>query len=631
MKGTLFSADFAIDKNGNHRLLELNTDTGFADYVIENNLDLTDFISHLSSSNITEVHLIYKPEIQDNIAEYISASLVTDAPFITSITETKEILDSIYPSSVEDSDSKFILRLAYDERALFDSEYCANTLNVLDLFVKNGDTGSITELYHSSSVYGVIDTLSHNINPDNVADIVVKQVNTPHFNTEFGKLGWYQSGSEFFSGSEYKDEIYNQYISQLDNANYIIQTYHIDDDAIDAGFSYSTRGYFILYGTDLDIITLSIFNQAGLLGLPTVEDLSGDINKENIYSRFSDKHYYEFATNMINDHVFRADGIYETEKLISSSLETIPALTLKPGDIIQSLKLGGNAPDTDNYIELYDWSYPGKELPSGSIRVDSTVVNLDINSVSSNLLNKIEFVNGETLLISLNHPVLTYQSSSDSIRYNSAINVEIGDSLITNEMTLLEVSQSYIAFLENDNGKIISMNTEDSDTFIVSGSNVLIHNNPCFVAGTPIKMKDGEEKNIEDVIVGDIVCTFNHKNSSTQFNKVLEVMVKDDQPTIIYEFSNGTTLEGTPDHPLYVVGKGYSSYDPIYTFEDSELEVQQIAVGDHVQLFGGNTTEITFITESESNKTVYNLKNVDNNHNFFANEVLVHNRFRFKI
>ena len=124
MKGTLFSADFVKDSSGNLRLLELNTDTGFiAETIQSNRFDFTDFKNLLSTNNITELVVVYKifqGEFIDALESYINS----DATFITTITKQIEDSDTIYPAAVVDSDDKFILRLAYDENALFDSTYC---------------------------------------------------------------------------------------------------------------------------------------------------------------------------------------------------------------------------------------------------------------------------------------------------------------------------------------------------------------------------------------------------------------------------------------------------------------------------------------------------------------------------
>jgi hypothetical protein len=76
-------------------------------------------------------NVVYKPNIQSYMVAHLSASLATDAPFITTFSETKIDSDSIFPTSPSDSDNKFILRMAYDETAILDSEYAKGTLNLL--------------------------------------------------------------------------------------------------------------------------------------------------------------------------------------------------------------------------------------------------------------------------------------------------------------------------------------------------------------------------------------------------------------------------------------------------------------------------------------------------------------------
>jgi hypothetical protein len=150
MKGTFFSADFVADKNNNLRLIEINTDTGAVNsqkYIF----DWSDFISVLSTNNITEVHVIYKYDVQSPIIETLETALQNSASFITSYVETIVPNDSIFPFSPEDSDTKFILRFAYDELAILDSEYAKGTLGLLKLFADAGDKDSVIGFYHSSS------------------------------------------------------------------------------------------------------------------------------------------------------------------------------------------------------------------------------------------------------------------------------------------------------------------------------------------------------------------------------------------------------------------------------------------------------------------------------------------------
>jgi len=174
MKGTLFSADFVKDSNGNLRLLELNTDTG----IVQNELshiNLIEFANILQSNNIVELDIIYKPVIHSQLVSHISNYITDNCEFITSINLHDENVNTIYPSTVPDTENKFVLRLAYDESALFDSQYCKNRLNLYNLFTENNITDYCVAYYHSSSL-GVFDTLTKEINDSNIPDATVKDI-----------------------------------------------------------------------------------------------------------------------------------------------------------------------------------------------------------------------------------------------------------------------------------------------------------------------------------------------------------------------------------------------------------------------------------------------------------------------
>jgi glutathionylspermidine synthase len=122
MKGTLFSADFALSSDNELKLIEVNTDTGIA----PNNLgffDYSDFISVLQTNNITKVTVIHKPVYHQAIVNHLSESLSENAPFVTNFTEIQEGINSMYPTVVDDADDLFILRMCYDDSSIFDILY----------------------------------------------------------------------------------------------------------------------------------------------------------------------------------------------------------------------------------------------------------------------------------------------------------------------------------------------------------------------------------------------------------------------------------------------------------------------------------------------------------------------------
>jgi hypothetical protein len=186
MKGTLFSADFVKDSNSNLRLLELNTDTGIVENELSN-LNLIEFSNILETNNITQLDIIYKPIYHLGIVTSISEYINQNCGFITSINLHDEQGNTIYPTSVEDSIDKFVLRMAYDESALFDSEYCKNRLNVYNLFTENSIIDNCVAYYHSSSI-GEFDTLTREINPSNIPDATSKDIDETYNPIDFFKI-----------------------------------------------------------------------------------------------------------------------------------------------------------------------------------------------------------------------------------------------------------------------------------------------------------------------------------------------------------------------------------------------------------------------------------------------------------
>ncbi len=132
MKATLYSADFIKTSDNGIRLLELNTDTSFLNSQV-NAFDFREIHNILSSSNSDEVHVIYKG-YQKYFVEVFSQSL-HESSSITTFNSTLENEHTIYPTDVADSDTKFILRCAYNESAIFDSEYCKESIGLYKLMV----------------------------------------------------------------------------------------------------------------------------------------------------------------------------------------------------------------------------------------------------------------------------------------------------------------------------------------------------------------------------------------------------------------------------------------------------------------------------------------------------------------
>jgi len=152
----------------------------------------------------------------------------------------------------------------------------------------------------------------------------------------------------------------------------------------------------------------------------------------------------------------------------------------------------------------------------------------------------------------------------------------------------------------------------------------------CFVAGTKITMANGSIKNIEDVLVGDKVKSFNPKTMETVDKTVTRTLVNPPSDLLLsITFSNGMVNTNTKIHPYWVKGKGWSSVDPTPYKGKEGFSSVALAVGDQCQVLENGKLIPLAITKIEllPNLAVptYNFS-VEETNCYFANGILVHNK-----
>jgi hypothetical protein len=82
----------------------------------------------------------------------------------------------------------------------------------------------------------------------------------------------------------------------------------------------------------------------------------------------------------------------------------------------------------------------------------------------------------------------------------------------------------------------------------------------CFPAGTKILMADGTEKVIERVREGERIMSYNENTGEIEPAVVEEAMsrfTQSDEDFIEIETEEGNVVKMTPEHPVFVVGKGW--------------------------------------------------------------------------
>ena len=610
MKGTFFSADFVKNIDGDHKLLEINTDTACIRSIV-NNLDFTDLYTILSDNTITDLQVIYK-QFQSPIVERLEAQ----KPAGVTITKHLEQKNSIFPIGIEDSADKFILRMAYDGNALLDVLYAKSDANLHSLFISDEDYSKIVPAAHDPAGEAEYNTLEYAVNGDNEPDFAVKAAVPTKSGISFYKLG----GS---TGSI--EERVNEFTASIDKSQYVITNYLADA----TNTAKSTRSYQIIYGANLDLCYVGDYEIVSLLTHD--EALSYDDNKVvNLVPR---KHYYEFATNDITDY----EGIFRLESIRREDGDYDVAESTTIGTLYDSYFISGS-PNTDNSLILDSWSFAGDTLPSGSYSTSSSLQSNAVVDVPSNAIRQITLDDGSIIKIGGAGRLLAWNSSSNATSYLKAVDVYPGYKVFDQDgNTKVVTAHDVLIFDQDTDAKIVELGVEDVDNYIVSGSNAIVHNAPCFIAGTQINMNDGTQKNIEDVVEGDMVVTYDFSVNQTAGNKVLVTTEKIAEVfnLQVAGFGEEINIWCTLDHPFYVHGKGWAAKDPALALELSGLECAQLEVGD--QLFTAKedeslTAEVTAIVHDADNPIeveVYNLDHVQDQNNFFVYGLLVHNRSIF--
>jgi hypothetical protein len=135
---------------------------------------------------------------------------------------------------------------------------------------------------------------------------------------------------------------------------------------------------------------------------------------------------------------------------------------------------------------------------------------------------------------------------------------------------------------------------------------------PCFLAGTPIKTATGY-KNIEDIVVGDVVLSYNETTKKTELQEVLNTFTNVCEKYIEIK-TNQDIIAVTGAH-LFFVPK-----------ENKWIAASQLTT--NMQLINDKQEEvnITALTIIKKEANTYNLE-IAENHNYYVgnNPILTHN------
>ena len=153
MKAVIIASDYLKDVDGSFKVLEVNTNALITTNYTYNYDDFSELDALISSSNITSVEYITNGRSSGTGVEDLTQMTEEGVAFFTShltnhISSSLGIPVVLHTSNlgvvpdVEDSDSKLIIRQAYDQTAVFDTAYAKDNYRFLKL-MHDTDANSI--------------------------------------------------------------------------------------------------------------------------------------------------------------------------------------------------------------------------------------------------------------------------------------------------------------------------------------------------------------------------------------------------------------------------------------------------------------------------------------------------------
>ena len=640
MKGTLYSADFIKAPNGDLKLLELNTDTDFTINTVSSSIDFGLFTDMIVSESISEVHVVHK-KLQEHIVTHLSNSLDSNPLYTGSFTTTEEAQTTIYPTDVVDSDTKFVLRMAYNESAIFDSIYCKGVTNLFKLFTDNDDSTSVINHYISASDEDYyFNNLTHTFNSSSVPDVNWKAdlETTDSHTKKFIKIG----------SSSLSDSIrYGQLINNQAADGDVITNYIDTSDGTD--YMKSIRFCNIIYDTDLKNLVCGAYEVDALLSKPTGSLLYDD---SVVVNDVAQKHYFEFATNYYKFDYKTQGGIFESTQLSKVDGTHVSASQMIVGERYRSLHISGSS-NQDEVEQILAWSVTGSSLPENSYFTSSVLISSQSHEIIYNVIPEINISGSDAeFMLGPNAMVLIYDQSNDTLRYKRVYDLDSSNDLFLGDSgSVYPIDEINMAIL-SDTHYTYEIDVEDADTFVMNdvGVRIIGHNIryagnsviTCFIEGTMIELSDGTQKAIEKIQVGDMVLSY---DLATQTFVEKEVLATDDTHTVgdhaasctklgedtcgVYYFAGQDGFKFTPEHPFLLENGTWASLDQLTNQEpwlSQQTELVTLTEGDTLLRKDGKFTisKIKFEPKDASEK-VYNLTIADT-HTYIANGFIVHNK-----
>lgn len=651
MKAVLIGSDLILDENGDPKIIEINTNLGIYSSMLSE-LDFSGLLNLISENSITEVHYISSPE--ETVPES-DLNIKPDQPGynemflwgkLQSIIEPLGVVfthhqvsnNSLTVPYIEDSPTILILRQAYDATALIDETYCSDKMGLQDL-VKD-EAYSIPTYLNSGSV--LIDNIE---DIKSVSPNIVLKSRYPNYDAkEYPRLYKIENLSELSD------------IKSSTPDGYYVQEFVNSENNLYEGKYGIIRSVDMVYGGNLDVIHLGSYVNTTVIENSIWEDSIIDGEKY-----LDNKSRIKWISKTVTD-ILETDYHADNDSTLWASDGTlINVIDVKIGDVLKSASFS-NFPTNEGDVFLADINSTFDELSSTLVVNTASVVNTNYTEIDG-LFIKITMEDGSGWV---DYPTsYTYIEDRDTaVTHFKRVNLfEVGDSVIILDHTTQLPIKKEIINLEvvyQENKKIYQINVEDQDIFLPvmdedNNLSLIQHNvgccawcdsyfspsncgnyccsndcpgcgGGCFIGDAMIDTPTGEIA-IKDIKIGDSVMSFDFSSGERVIKNVGGLYQIEYSERIL--IINGHNTKATIGHPFAVKDLdgniGWASYDPTV---DAQYHIGLDVVGlkekEHYIYFNDAWVLIDKIELEHFTGKVYNIS-IDETHNYFAQNILVHN------
>ena len=504
MKATTIALDLVKDIDGTFKVLELNTNVGFwpVSQSAYSNVDLVE--NYVSSSGATAVHYIgssmYGDFSQGNVRMVDDAEDNADSldkgPRIfqevkTALSSSEHVnsyedhfvqADASSVPFIADDNTKFIIRNAYDNTALVDTEYAANTTNFLKL-VRDFCTGSNALAYPKSYV------APSGSEEAPIDDIDVNDFRwNDHHPNYIVKLAETGTGADNFNYPKLYNASGSAAVQSLkDNLaqGEILQEYVYNNSDLVDGKAKTYRVTGLLAGSNLDSIHFFdpyyVSNVAPVF-FDNVDYESADPNSGNLLEKYERLAYIQKMSSAAIANL-QPNASSNTKAIDFATDNEIDLATAEIGTVLKTYNIPEISDEEDNTF-LFTASY----VEGGSIGTfaSASIVTNDSGDTIS-IQRKFYLDDGESLELPLQTPLMI--KDGDLVRFTNSDEIVSGSVIATIDSSGNLEAKGVTNVVSVVNTEQIShIDVEEEDTFLLKGTGanyVLVHNISCICYSCP--------------------------------------------------------------------------------------------------------------------------------------------------